>query len=185
MFSYLIGTLDIKEKRTLIVYSILSVLTPVVDLFSISMMLPVMNQLVGAAHVSKDFVVLVLGMNILIILKGIFELYKSKILNVLLYDGAYHLSVRLYELLMKEDLLKHNHREAMQAITMAMTKGVPTALAPLAEEIKQLVAMSIPTPVEIAPNIPIFLFMTKTSFPVNHLQIYLRHPHPPPRSSPG
>ncbi|MCI8725944.1 MAG: ABC transporter ATP-binding protein [Hungatella sp.] len=118
MFSYLIGTLDIKEKRTLIVYSILSVLTPVVDLFSISMMLPVMNQLVGAAHVSKDFVVLVLGMNILIILKGIFELYKSKILNVLLYDGAYHLSVRLYELLMKEDLLKHNHREAMQAITM-------------------------------------------------------------------
>ena len=60
MFSYLIGTLDIKEKRTLIVYSILSVLTPVVDLFSISMMLPVMNQLVGAAHVSKDFVVLVL-----------------------------------------------------------------------------------------------------------------------------
>lgn len=118
MFLYLIAILDIKGKRTLSIYSILSIMTPIVDLFSISMMLPIMNQLVGAANVSKDFVVLVLGMNILIILKGIFELYKSKILNELLYNGVHHLSIRLYELLMKEDLLKHNHREAMQAITM-------------------------------------------------------------------
>ena len=118
MFLYLIAILDIKGKRTLSIYSILSIMTPIVDLFSISMMLPIMNQLVGAANVSKDFVVLVLGMNILIILKGIFELYKSKILNELLYNGVHHLSIKLYELLMKEDLLKHNHREAMQAITM-------------------------------------------------------------------
>lgn len=118
MFLYLIGILDFKGKRTLIIYSILSILTPVMDLFSISMMLPIMNQLVGVTHVSKNFAVLVLAVNILIVLKGIFELYKSRILNELLYDGAQRLSVKLFELLIKEDLLKHNHREAMQAVTM-------------------------------------------------------------------
>ena len=81
MFLYLIGILDFKGKRTLIIYSILSILTPVMDLFSISMMLPIMNQLVGVTHVSKNFAVLVLAVNILIVLKGIFELYKSRILN--------------------------------------------------------------------------------------------------------
>lgn len=118
MFSYLIGILDSKVKRTLLLYSVLSILTPVMDLFSISMMLPIMNQLAGATHVSKDFAVLVFGVNVLIVLKGIFELYKSKILNELLYDGAQRLSLKLFELLIKEDLLKHNHREAMQAVTM-------------------------------------------------------------------
>lgn len=117
-FIYLIGILDIRGKRTLIIYGILSILTPIVDLFSISMMLPIMNQLVGATQVTKDFALLVLGTNILIVLKGIFELYKSKILNELLYGEAHHLSIKLYELLIKEELLKHNHREAMQAITM-------------------------------------------------------------------
>ncbi len=118
MFIYLIGILDSKGKRTLTIYSILSIMTPVVDLFGISMMLPIMNQLVGGAHVSKEFVVLVFAMNLLIILKGIFALYKSRIMNQLLYGGAQRLSVNLYELFMKEDLLRHNHRESMQALTM-------------------------------------------------------------------
>lgn len=118
MFIYLIGILDSKGKKTLTIYTILCILTPVADLFSISMMLPIMNQLIGGEHVSKRFMVFVFAINILIILKGIFELYKSRIMNQLLYGGAQRLSLQLYELFMKEDLLKHNHRGAMQALTM-------------------------------------------------------------------
>ena len=38
---------------------------------------------------------------------------------------------------------------AIQAMTIAITNGVPTALEPLADETKQLVAISIPTQLSI------------------------------------
>ena len=41
-------------------------------------------------------------------------------------------------------------------MTIAITNGVPTALEPLADETKQLVAISIPTPVDTAPKRLIF-----------------------------
>ena len=50
-----------------------------------------------------------------------------------------------------------------QAVTIAIINGVPTILVPLAREIKQLVATSIPTPVATALNKPSFLFITNHS----------------------
>lgn len=118
IFLYLIRILEADEKKNLKTYSILSILTPIVDLFSISMLLPILNQAVTEAEISKELILFTFGMNICILFKGGFELYKSRILNRLINAGAQKLSVKLYELLMKEDLQKHNDRGAMQSLTM-------------------------------------------------------------------
>ena len=52
------------------------------------------------------------------ILKCLFELYKSKIANRFVYDGAQKLSMKIYELLIKEELMEHNKKSAIQAMNI-------------------------------------------------------------------
>ena len=47
-----------------------------------------------------------------------FELYKSKVSNRFIYNGAQKLSMKIYELLIKEELTEHNRKTAMQALNM-------------------------------------------------------------------
>lgn len=57
-------------------------------------------------------------MALISMLKGLFELYKSKIANRFIYNGAQKLSIKVYELLIKEGLLEHNEKSAMQALNL-------------------------------------------------------------------
>lgn len=124
MYLYLRETLESDERKSLTVYWILSILTPVVDLFSISMLFPIINHAVSSSMASGELTGISLGMAVLVIFKGIFELYKSRILNCLVYDGAQKLSVKQYEVLMKEGLLKHNVRGAAESITTIRSDSV-------------------------------------------------------------
>ncbi len=118
---YLTRMLEKKEKRALKTYCMLSLLTPVVDLASISMLLPILSRFTGTEHASKELIFVTFGMAALVVFKGSFELYKNWISNRLVYSGAQQLSVKLYELIMKEDILAHNGRGAVQSITLLRT----------------------------------------------------------------
>lgn len=124
MFSYLTGILEPEDKRALKRYGFLSVVLPVIELFSISMILPLVRQAVSATQASARFFAMTMGMNILLVAKGGLELYKMRILNYLGNRCARKFSLKLYELLIKEDLSQHNRRGATQSLTMIRSDSV-------------------------------------------------------------
>ena len=118
MFRYLTGILEKKEQRTWKMLLFAGLLSPVVDVFSFSVIIYVINIVVEANEASPELVAFTLFMVILSALKALFELYKCKISNRFIYNGAQKLSLKIYELLIKEDLSEHNQKSAMQALTM-------------------------------------------------------------------
>ena len=124
MFSYLTGILEPEDKRALKRYGFLSVVLPVIELFSISMILPLVRQAVNATQASARFFAMTMGMNVLLVAKGGLELYKMRILNYLGNRCARKFSLKLYELLIKEDLSQHNRRGATQSLTMIRSDSV-------------------------------------------------------------
>ena len=118
MFRYLTGILDQKDKKICKVYTVLGLISPVVDIFSFSVIIYIINIAIRENQASKGLIAFTLFMTGLSVLKCLFELYKNKISNRFVYDGAQKLSMKIYEALIKEDLTAHNERSAMQALTM-------------------------------------------------------------------
>lgn len=50
--------------------------------------------------------------------KSFFEIYKNYVSNQVVYDGARSISVKVYDLLMNEDLMHHNEKTPMQALSV-------------------------------------------------------------------
>lgn len=116
MFRYLTGILDKREQIIWKVYAVLSLISPVVDIFSFSVIIYVINIVVRENNASPELTVFTFFMVLVSILKCAFELYKSKIANRFVHDGAQKLSMKIYELLIKEDLTEHNKKSAIQAM---------------------------------------------------------------------
>ncbi len=118
MFKYLTGTLERKEQRTWKLYAVFGLISPIVDIFSFSVIIYIINRVVQDNQVSDKLIIFTLFMILLSLLKCLFELYKSKVSNRFIYDGAQKLSMKIYELLIKEELMEHNRKTAMQALNM-------------------------------------------------------------------
>ncbi len=118
MFQYLTGILDEREQKTWKIYAALSLISPVVDIFSFSVIIYIINSVVRENRASKGLTAFTVFMVLVSALKGLFELYKSRIANRFVYDGAQKLSMEIYELLIKEELVEHNKKSAMQALNM-------------------------------------------------------------------
>lgn len=118
MFRYLTGILEKKEQRTWKLYGILGFISPVVDIFSFSVIIYIINRVVQENQVSEGLVAFTFFMVLLSVLKCLFELYKTKVSNRFIYNGAQKLSMKIYELLIKENLTEHNRKTAMQALNM-------------------------------------------------------------------
>ena len=118
MFRYLTGILEKREQRTWKLYAAFSLVSPVVDIFSFSVSIYIINRVVQENRASDKLIAFTLFMILLSLLKCLFELYKSKVSNRFVYNGAQKLSMRIYELLIKEDLREHSKKSAMQALNM-------------------------------------------------------------------
>lgn len=117
-FKYLTGILDKPHQRTWKLYGVMSLISPVVDVFSFSVIIYIINLVVRENQASPALTAFTFFMIILSILKAIFELYKNKISNVFIYSGGQKLSMKLYELMMKEDLVMHSRKSPMQALNI-------------------------------------------------------------------
>ncbi len=118
MFGYLTGILDKREQKTWKIYAVLSLISPVVDIFSFSVIIYIINIVVQKNEASPGLTSFTVFMVLVSALKGLFELYKSKLANRFIYDGAQKLSMKIYELLIKEELTEHNKKSAMQALNL-------------------------------------------------------------------
>ena len=117
-FRYLIGILEEEEQRGWKVLLLLNLISPVLDLFSFSLIIYIVNIVVREQHVSQQTVAFTVFMSIMMIVKGLFDLYKCKVQSRFVYDGSHKISMKLYELLMKEKLMHHNQKSQMQAVAL-------------------------------------------------------------------
>ena len=118
MFRYLTGILERKEQRTWKLYAAFGLISPIVDIFSFSVIIYIINKVVQENQVSDKLIAFTLFMILVSLLKCLFELYKSKVSNRFVYDGAQKLSMKIYELMIKEELMEHNQKTPMQALNM-------------------------------------------------------------------
>ena len=118
MFRYIISILNQKEKNELIKISVMTLISPVFDLFSFSVILFIMNTAIRQNGATPELVLFSAGMGITCLLKGFFELYKCYLQNRFINFGAQRISIHLFELFQKEDLIDHNKKNPIQALTI-------------------------------------------------------------------
>lgn len=119
MLRYLIGILDEEEQRGWKVLLLLDLISPVLDLFSFSLIIYIINIVINEQYVSEKTIAFTLFMGIMMVVKGFFDLYKCKVQSRFVYNGSHKMSMKLYELLMKEKLMHHNQKNQMQAVALA------------------------------------------------------------------
>ena len=117
-FQYLINILDKRECRTWKIVAVLGLVSPVVDIFSFSVIIYVINAAVRENQASPELLAFTMGMVLVSLAKCLFELYKSRLANRFVYDGAQKLSMKIYEVLIKESLVEHGKKSAMQALNL-------------------------------------------------------------------
>lgn len=118
MFRYLTGILEREEQKTWKILAIAGFISPIADLFNFSVIIYIINIVLEEQRELREMGLFAFLMGVLSFLKGLFDLYKSRIHNRFLYNGAEKWSEKLYELLLKEDLLHHNQRSPMQAAAL-------------------------------------------------------------------
>lgn len=118
MFRYLVSVLDQEEQGACRRLTALSVISPIADIFSLSAVAVVANIAARENRASPTMIAFLFFMALLSVAKGAFELYRSKLSNRLVYIGAQKLSLKIHELLIKEDLPSHNEKSPMQALAM-------------------------------------------------------------------
>ena len=74
--------------------------------------------MINQSHISQDLILFTLGMVIISLLKNFFELYKAYTQNHFVQFSAQHLSLKLFEMMQKEDLQKHNEKDPIQALVL-------------------------------------------------------------------
>ena len=114
-FHTLTNYLDQKSHKSLFLLTFLYLLYPVIDVFSISAIIPVLNNIVNYP-VSTMHILQVLLLGFIFLAKGFFNLLIHKVSCNFVRDTAYSWSVKVYELYNKEDLLTHNQKSAMHAL---------------------------------------------------------------------
>ena len=118
MFRYIISILNQKEKNELIKISVMTLISPIFDLFSFSVILFIMNTAIRQNGATPELVLFSAVMGITCLLKGFFELYKCYLQNRFINFGAQRISIHLFELFQKEDLMDHKKKNPIQALTI-------------------------------------------------------------------
>lgn len=118
MFRYLTARLEGEDRRSWKILAVLGLIGPVMDIFSFSVVLLIINRVIRENRASPGLIAFTLCMAGFSGLKCVLELYRSRLSNRFVYGGAQRLSMKIFELLIKEDLLSHNEKSPTQALAM-------------------------------------------------------------------
>lgn len=118
MIKFIVSLFEGKEKKSLVWYSILNFISPVMELFSFSMILVIMNKVIEEGQVTQRLLMVTYGMAVFCLFKSFFEIYKNKVSNKVVYYGTRSVSAKVYDLVMNEDLLHHIEKTPMQALAV-------------------------------------------------------------------
>ncbi|MBQ6106407.1 MAG: ABC transporter ATP-binding protein [Lachnospiraceae bacterium] len=103
---YMFRVIDRKDRRRYVLQTVLGLLGPVIDVFSISMLLPILS---GMAEGKEDSNLLlkVVGIGVLLLVKTGFDLLLASAENAFRFDSGRNLSRKMYELQLREELPEH------------------------------------------------------------------------------
>ena len=143
----LIGLLEKPQRAALGRFALLCLLSPAADLFSVSMIIPVLQQ-AFQQEVSSALAGQIVILSLLLLLVGAFELLKGRVSTALVMDISHDWSVKIYELYGIESLEEHNRKTAMQAINgarmdPAVCAGMITAYMSLAVDLLTTAAYAL------------------------------------------
>ncbi len=122
-FRYLYQNSESQTRKRVWLYALISLLGPIINLFGISAILPILNNIMNKTA-GKGDMLLAFVMGFVMIASGIFDLFSNRISSRLTHEGSHRLSLKLYELTLREDLLQHNNRDAMQALALIRTDSL-------------------------------------------------------------
>ena len=105
---------------------VLSMISPVLDLFSFSMLFPILRSVVDDGDVDSASKKL-LGLGVLMIFKGAYDVLMVRMQASWQSEYNHKLSTMIYELMLNEDLMAHSSRSSGQALQQTR-KDVGTAL---------------------------------------------------------
>lgn len=119
MFKFVIEALEGEEQNSWKKLAFVSFVSPLLSIFSFSTVVYMINIVARSANVSPNVIIgFMFFMAAAAVLIGFFSLYQCRLTNRYIYGGAQKLSLKLYELLMKEDLENHNQKSPMQAVVL-------------------------------------------------------------------
>ena len=116
MFKYLTRTLEKKEQKACRRFALFCFIGPVMDVLCYSEIIYIINTVVRSNEVTREIIFFTLFMAGISLLKLFFDLYRYKISSRFVCKNAQKLSMKLYEVLIKEDLDEHNQRTVSQAL---------------------------------------------------------------------
>ncbi|MBO7631437.1 MAG: ABC transporter ATP-binding protein, partial [Lachnospiraceae bacterium] len=123
---YMYRVIDRKDRGRLNGQTVLGFLGPVIDVFSISMLLPILTGMADG-DTGSDLLWKVIGIGVLLLVKTGFDLALSAAENSFRYESVRKLSRKMYELQLKEEL--PDHRKVTQGQNLArVRRDVGTSL---------------------------------------------------------
>lgn len=111
----ILSVLDEKLRTRFYVISLMSLFSPVLDLFSLSRLFPILEEAASGGPAGLAAVKLLL-LGLLMIFKGAYELLLAKLQASWQCDCNWVLAVRMYDLILKEDLPRHNSKNESQVL---------------------------------------------------------------------
>lgn len=125
MFKFMIETLESEEQYSWKRLAFVSFSSPLLSIFSFSAVVYMINIVAHSQKVPSEVIIgFMLFMAVAAVLIGCFSLYQCRLTNCFIYGGAQKLSIKLYELLIKEDLAHHNQKSVMQAIVLVRSDTI-------------------------------------------------------------
>lgn len=125
MFRYLVGVLEREEKGNLVRWGIVNGIGCLINILGFGITLYYINEIPGRYSLTgllqesvELFIVFVILTEALFLLGSLLGLYQLKLSNRVTIFGAQKLSVRIYELFLKEDLEHHNQKSIAQTVEM-------------------------------------------------------------------
>ena len=115
MIGYLASKLEKKVQRKMMLYATFSFINSIIDLASLYVMITILNKAIRQ-EASTGTLLMTAGMGCLLLVKGGFEIVLNRIASAFVNDSAYEMSLKMYDLHNKEDLLVHKEKSDAQVL---------------------------------------------------------------------
>lgn len=112
--------LEKPQKRSFALFALLSLLSPAVDLFVVSRLIPMIQQVFNPASAEKT-ISQIAFLALVFLLVGILNLLKNYCSTAFTMDTAHDWSLKIYELFVEENLEEHNRKTVAQATSSVRT----------------------------------------------------------------
>lgn len=113
---FMFRAIDGTDRKRLVRLTLLSLLSPVIDVFSISMLLPILREMASEGTDERTFVK-VLGIGCLLLFKTGYDLLMARTENAFRYDSTHKLTLLMYDLQQREELPEHKKYTQSQNLT--------------------------------------------------------------------